>query len=548
MGILLTFLVAFSLFSVIIQTKVSYHSEVIIANSSDDLITPKATYFGAWIVIGGDREDHDKLKWIKYTCNKTYEILLDCGYTASEIYYLFPDADWAVECPYANAYTTRANIQNAIQVWTAGQVGAGEALGIYMMDHGGVDVLPLPGVDLSANDLDTSLNIYETTTGNNRTIIVYDACHSGSFINNIAQDNRIIVTSTSDALNAFGCPPFFFDAFWSASKNSKTIGVAFEEAESSIHALGYGNTQKPWIDDDHDGVGHETDATGNLPNGGDGNDALNTKIRRSIFSVGLYIARLSLKWWEPLSRVSVPFSVIIQNSTPIKEVFLRIRTPYWVPPVPPQPDPYGIVPFVEDNAIYVPLWDQDGNGNYSGGFNTKLFERFSAGEYKLNVICRSTEGDFALESTSFYANQAGTPPPDTIEPTIKITNPVAESEVSGMVLVTAEGDDDQALEKIELYIDGILVNTTTMPDHYPYPEAIYLWNSLLPIPGGAAVNETHVIAAKAIDKSGNSAIYSISVNFQPISGFEFSVAIIGCFLVVTAIHLLRSNRKTTAIL
>ena len=549
-GILLTLLVAFSLFSVALQIKMSYNSKINIANSNDELITPKATYIGGWIIIGGDRDDHDKLEWIKYTCNKTYEILVDCGYTAAEIYYLFPDADWNIECAYADDYCTRDNIHDAIEIWAVGQIGAGEALGIYMMDHGGVDVLPVPGpagVDLTANNLDTYLNNYETSTGNNRTIIVYDACHSGSFINNLAQDNRIIVTSTSDTLNAFGCPPFFFDAFWSASKNSKTIGEAFEEAEASIHALGYGDTQKPWIDDNHDGVGHETDATGNLPNGGDGNDALNTKIHKSFIWRGITFAKLPLKWWVPLSMVSALFSTVIQNITPIKEVFLRVRAPYWVPPVPPQPDPYGVVPFVADNALYVPLWDEDGNGNYSGVIYSKYFQRFPVGEYKLNVIARSTEGDWALESTSFYTNQAGTPPPDTTDPTVKVTNPVAESEVTGMVLVKAEGDDDQALEKIELYIDGVLVNTTTMPDYYPYPEATFLWNSLLPIPGGAAVNETHVIAAKAIDKAGNSAVYSISVNFQPIAGFEFSVAIIGCFLVVAAIHLLRSTKKPTLI-
>ena len=63
----------------------------------------------------------------------------------------------------------------------------------------------------------------------------------------------------------------------------------------------------------------------------------------------------------------------------------------------------------------------------------------------------------------------------------------------------------------------------------------------------SAATENILIAAKAIDKAGNSAVYSISVNFQPIAGFEFSVVIIGCFLIVAAIHLLRSTKKPTFI-
>ena len=42
------------------------------------------------------------------------------------------------------------------------------------------------------------------------------------------------------------------------------------DANNEIIALGYGDIQKPVIDDNHDGVGHIVNAWGHLPSTGDG--------------------------------------------------------------------------------------------------------------------------------------------------------------------------------------------------------------------------------------------------------------------------------------
>lgn len=97
-------LVAFSALSPELNNTMQCSDKIEILNAKAQELESKSTIFGAWIIIGGDRWDHDKLNWIKVTCNRTYAFLKICGYTDSEIYYLYPDWDY---CPYADDYTTK---------------------------------------------------------------------------------------------------------------------------------------------------------------------------------------------------------------------------------------------------------------------------------------------------------------------------------------------------------------------------------------------------------------------------------------------------------
>ncbi len=522
------FLVAFSALSLGLNSTIQCSDKIEILNAKAQELESESTTFGAWIIIGGDRWDHDKLNWIKYTCNKTYEILKRCGYTDSEIYYLFPGPSY----PYADDYSILANIKYAIQNWSVAQVETGEALGIYMMDHGGCDEFCIPGtpyVDdwINATVLNSYLNTYETKSGNHRIIIVIDSCHSGSFIDELSKADRIIVTSTSYMLNAFGTPPFFYEGFWSNVLEGRSIGGAFETAVAQIKALGYGNIQKPWIDDNHDGVGHETSATGTLPNGGDGSDAITTWIKKLPSPyVPIHIQKYQLKFFTKFVT-TIPFWVQIQNTTPIQEVKLRIRPPGWNPP-----DDEGNIMGEDFNVTYVQLYDSDNDGNFTGVFSPF----FGNGEYKMNILCKSIDDCQDSGSTACYINDDGIPPADTTNPTIRIKNPAPNAFVSGLVQIVAEGDDDQALDRIELYVDGILVNTAVMPDYYPYPLATYDWN---------ADDQPHTITVKAYDKAGNNIQTELIVN-PPTGGipsFSFSIILIGCSLVVAVVYLLKLRKK-----
>jgi len=545
-GIFLMVLVTFSTLSLGLNITTKYFSKIDSLNAKTQKIESESITFGAWIIIGGDRWDHDKLNWIKYTCNKTFEILKNCGYSDSEIFYLYPAPGVSAECPYADSWSIISEVKYAIENWAVAHVGAGKALGIYMMDHGGFNEFPIPGTPhlddwVNATLLKSYLNTYETKSGNNQIVIVIDACYSGSFIDDLSKTNRIIVTSTADNLEAYGTPPIFFENFWSDVLGGKSIAGAFETATTYIKAIGYGNSQKPWIDDNHDAIGHTVDAMGNLPNGGDGTNAISIWIKKSPSqSSPVVIQKFPLRFFIPPSVTTPTFWVKIYNTTPIRDLRLRIRPPGWSPPPtppPPAPDYQGNNMSEDFNVTYVEFSDYDNDGNYTGVISP--FHYYGKGEYKIDILCRSEEGDFISDSTSFYVNDDGTPPTDSIKPTVRIENPVPNAHVSGLVQIVADGDDDQALDRIELYIDGVLVNTTLMPDYYPYPLATYNWDTAL------AGNEIHTIKAIAYDKAGNNMTAEVIVHPPPggIPSFSFSLILTGCILVVTIAYLLKVRRK-----
>ncbi|MFX1293325.1 MAG: C13 family peptidase [Promethearchaeota archaeon] len=554
-GILLAILVTFSLFSLTVNIEINYTTK-----TTNKTLKTEATLanIGAWIIVGGDRSDHDKLEQIKWGCNKTYEILKECGYTDDQIYYLFPDTDWATECPYADTYTTRANIQTAIETWADNYVDSSHALGMYLFDHGGDGVMCVPGVDLTDTNLNTYLDNLEASSGCNRMFIIYAACEAGSFINPLSKDNRIIVTSTSATLGSGSNPDKtwerFSETFWASIKTCRTIGEAFEDAEANIHALGYGNSQKPWIDDNHDETGHETDAAGNLPNGGDGNDALNIKICKKVICwliPLIVIIKIPIKWWiNPYVKL-VSMWAQIQNMTAEsipEHVYARVIPPQWSPP-PLENDSESSFLDNDDGVGLAELFDRDGDGNYTGSFYPSDFPEFPDGLYKVNIYAKSASGDVApIESTGFWVNAAGVPPPDNTDPDVAVITPLENADVSGIVQVSAEGDDDQALDRIDLYIDGVKVNTTQMPDYYPYPAVTYEWDTSKPIPGATSENSSHNITAEAYDKSGNSAIHTIFVNTEVIPGFTFTMLFIGCILVVIVAYFFNPKRKNVSIL
>lgn len=492
--------------------------------------------FDAWIIISGSREDYDKDEIIVNGCNKTYEILRKIGFDTDQIYFLGPPgAAPGPASPYQNATATRANIQWAITNWAAGRVSSSEALGIYLFDHGGIGYLCLIGDNLQDTDLNTYLNTFETSTNCHRILIVYEACHSGSFINPTSDDNRIVITATdidhNSNVNGDWTWAAFSEAFWSSIKSCKTIGQAFEDGEANVHALGYGGGQFPLIDDDHDETGHQVDAAGNLPNGGDGNDALNSRVT-SIISC---LAPIKILYWPAIRFIpqwvtSISIWVKISNLSVVQKVYARFIPANWRPPI-PQPDPLDGTPLAGDpNLKLCALTDFDGDGNYTG-----VVSGLGLGNWKVNFIAKTSNGDFAeIESTNITLNSDGNPPSDTTDPTVMITDPTGGTTVTGIINVTAEGNDDQTLDRLELFIDGVLVKNASMPAYYPY-KISYTWNSTQSGSGA------HTITAKAIDKAGNSATHSIDVNMQGIPSFEFSIVIIGCFFIVITTYLL--NRK-----
>ena len=144
-----------------------------------------------------------------------------------------------------------------------------------------------------------------------------------------------------------------------------------------------------------------------------------------------------------------------------------------------------------------------------------------------------------IVSTSLSFNADGEAPPDIEPPSIYITKPDSEDALSDVIEIYAKGDDNQELENIELYIDGVLVADISMPDYYPYPELHFMCNTSLYKDG------SHNITAVAIDQEGLTNQTSILVTFDNGSNnlIYYVVSIGGGAIVILTYIAIKANKK-----
>jgi hypothetical protein len=80
---------------------------------------------------------------------------------------------------------------------------------------------------------------------------------------------------------------------------------------------------------------------------------------------------------------------------------------------------------------------------------------------------------------------------DTTAPTVNVTAPTNGATVSGTVTITASASDNVGVSRVEFFVDGALVGTSTSS---PYS---FGWSST------SAANGSHALMAKAYDAAGN---------------------------------------------
>ncbi|MFW9896922.1 MAG: C13 family peptidase [Candidatus Thorarchaeota archaeon] len=485
---------------------------------------------GAWIIVCGDRNDHHLLGAIRNGCDETYGALVNRGFDTDDIYYL--DAEFGTPSPYREAISYRVNIQDAIETWAITKVDTSHGLGIYLFDHGGTDYMCLPGTDLTKTDLNTYLNNLEISTGCRRFIIIYEACHAGSFIDAISKSDRIIVTSTDSIhgsyVNEDRTHAAFSEKFWSSIIECKTIGVAFEDAvefvEDSIEKI-----QLPKIDDNHDDIGHGVGLSGHLPWLGDGDDVLNVWIGSGTNCPPVFSLWCPLRGFLNYSKFYAPMWVLVETDdyTLIDSVYARIIPPGYTP-VPIETDQEGSkLGYMCELFHTVELTDPNTDGNFTADlFDPNIFT--DLGDYKINIFARSKNGVISdIVSTHLTLNDDGLTPPDTTPPTISILNPSSNETLNSLTNIIVEGDDDQALDRIQIYIDNQLVKEETMPDYYPYPEVNFSLNPTGYLKG------SHNITATALDKANNIKSTSINIDIgkqEIISSFRITILIISSIL------------------
>ncbi len=353
----------------------------------------------AIIVAGGgldDKENHPNNIWnaTEMSANLAYRALIYQGFTSETIYYLSPktnldldgngetdvDTPSRVIPPGDVPHVMIEDLRCAVTEWAMPKGGEHiESVLLYLVDHGNDGIFQINEKDaLDVSDLAVWLNELQKKVP--KIIVVYDACHSGSFLSPLKGNNRIIIASSaSDELAWFVAEGSvsFSSYFWTHVFNGQDVEKAFLFAQK---ATGYTNTvniQHPLMDDNSDGI--YCDKDGCIA---DGDLARNTYIGSHTPIIGD----------APVFKVSVSPSEISDGTTTavlsadevsdedgIDRVWAVIRPPDYI--LPPSGNPVVNLPVVELVT--------EGNGRYKG-----TYEKFDvSGTYLVAVYARDTLGN-----------------------------------------------------------------------------------------------------------------------------------------------------------
>lgn len=125
---------------------------------------------------------------------------------------------------------------------------------------------------------------------------------------------------------------------------------------------------------------------------------------------------------------------------------------------------------------------------------------------------------------------------DTISPNLTILSPRAGEHLSGeLVIEFFANDDGSGVQITEAYIDDVLVGSANSGNYGR---------------GTIHVSEgSHSVAFKAVDFAGNEVIRAVNIEVTnittvfPITGFPFEAVVIGLFLTIWLVHILRRRKS-----
>lgn len=170
----------------------------------------EAEVFG--LVLGGTAHQSVFASEVK----RSSEILGRAYDAQGRIYHLLNDDDRPDAHPLASA----ENLSRALE-HMAGRMNAGEDWAIlYLSSHGGPDMFSLSfwqvGLrGISAQELATMIE----AAGLRNVVVVLSACYAGSFVDDLAAPDRIIIAAAAEDKTSFGCADgrdwtYFGEAFW----------------------------------------------------------------------------------------------------------------------------------------------------------------------------------------------------------------------------------------------------------------------------------------------------------------------------------------------
>ena len=143
--------------------------------------------------------------------------------------------------PTAFPLANRTNLQDALQAVGQRIDTENDIVLLFLTSHGSIDRFSLSFYEtgmrpLLADDLKTILD----TSGIQNMVLVISACHSGSFIDDLASENRLIITASSEEQKSFGCSDENEWTWWGrayfdeALRQEKDFAAAFPVARELV--------------------------------------------------------------------------------------------------------------------------------------------------------------------------------------------------------------------------------------------------------------------------------------------------------------------------
>jgi hypothetical protein len=452
---------------------------------------------GYFIIVAGSRSDGELNDEINRGCNQVYRTLLDVGFSKERIFYMsqpefLPEDVDGDGLNDINDLASNAKLQRAIEIWARNKVDSTEPLFLYIFDHGGEDLFCIDRQEyLYSSQLASWLDFLQTNTGA-QIHVIYAACHSGSFINDLSSNGRVIVTCCKP--DEFGWADYggeiFSIPFWNEIKSGHSIESSFNFAAEAVK-----NRQTPLLDDNGDGIGHASP----VPNGGDGNLAQNIYIGGCEWPYP-WISHVMPKitfTWPPTSDVEVWAQ--IENITDLRDVMVYMVPPDWIPPSPNET-------LAMLNFERFSMNDSDYDGIWTATIPLINFTKHATGPSQFKFLITATEenGDMATPLVTTVEFTNGTTPVDLSAPYIFVERPLTDQVVYDETLVNGTVSDDTCVSKIELWqeIDNLGTKSWNCTQTFTFsPESTSYFEFRLST-SNLPNNSTNILL-RAYDTSGN---------------------------------------------
>lgn len=225
-----------------------------------DVLPPVSANESKAIVVVGDTSGGSLYPTFADLGVVAYYVLLSEGLSKNSIRFYADtalDGDFDGTSDVTGAPTLGA-LQQSITSWAQGT----DRLLVYLLDHGRREEFRMNATEfLGSSQYAGWLDTLQANSPGTHVTTVIDTCESGTFVDNVAGSNRIIMTSAGtgpiEGIALFDKSELisFSLHFWNRLFNGDTYGKAFAAAKTAIEAVN--PLQVPQIDDDGDGVANE---------------------------------------------------------------------------------------------------------------------------------------------------------------------------------------------------------------------------------------------------------------------------------------------------